>query len=109
MEYMLFWYTKDGKHPSQDLVTRGTFDKITRARQFAYYKINEIKKEERTNILRKSSKLIEIIRMDLKGNLFYMGKIGTIGSKVMLFVPKKGYYEVDRDGAIKKMSPVMSR
>lgn len=100
MEYMLFWNINDGKHLAQDLVSRGTFDKITRARQSAYF---NIKKEERTNLLRKSSKIIEIIRMDLKGNLFSMGKIGTIGSKVVLFVPKKGFYEVDHDGAIKKI------
>ncbi len=103
MDYELYWNTNDGKHVSTNMVISGSFGKIAEARAYAYSKILKIKKEERTNVLRKSSKIIEIIGVDSNGNLFDVGRIGTIGSKVVLFVPKKGYYEVKSDGAIKNM------
>ena len=103
MDYELYWNTNDGKHVSTDMVISGSFGKIAEARAYAYSKILKIKKEERTNVLRKSSKIIEIIGVDSNGNLFDEGRVGTIGPKVAMFVPKKGFYEVGHDGAIKKI------
>lgn len=100
MDYELYWNTNDGKHVSTNMVISGSFGKIAEARAYAYSKI---KKEKGTNLLRKSSKIIEIIGVNSNGDLFDEGKIGTIGSKVALFIPKKGYYEVKSNGAIKSM------
>lgn len=100
VEYELYWNTNEGKRVSTNMVISGSFGKIAEARAYAYSKIN---KEGRANLLKKSSKIIEIIKIDSDGYLFDEGKVGTIGSKVALFVPKKGYYEVKPNGSIKSM------
>lgn len=107
MEYELYWNINGNEDVPTKMVISGSFGTLMDARAYAYSKIGKVRGS--TNILSKTSKIIEILGVDRDGILYDCGKVGTMNysdkDKVIVYKPrgKRSYYRLSKNGSIRKV------